>query len=164
MIILSKNKQTLKIDEFEFKCCIGKNGLSLNKKEGDKKTPKGLFSIGDLYFRSDRINKPRTNLKKIIIKKNMGWCDDVNYPNYYNKLIKTNNNIRHEKLYREDNKYNLLILIKYNFTKPIVKNGSCIFLHITDDYRPTEGCIALKEKDFLIMLKLISRETKILIN
>ena len=60
-----KNKQTLKIDEFKFKCCIGKNGLSLNKKEGDKKTPKGLFSIGDLYFRSDRINKPRTNLKKL---------------------------------------------------------------------------------------------------
>ena len=164
MIILSKNKQTLKIDEFEFKCCIGKNGLSLNKKEGDKKTPKGLFSIGDLYFRSDRINNPRTNLKKIIIKKNMGWCDDVNYPKYYNKLIKTNNNIRHEKLYREDNKYNLLILIKYNFIKPIVHNGSCIFLHITDDYRPTAGCIALKEKDFLIMLKLISRKTKILIN
>ena len=94
----------------------------------------------------------------------MGWCDDVNYPKYYNKLIKTNNNIKHEKLYREDNKYNLLILIKYNFTKPIVQNGSCIFLHITDDYRPTAGCIALKEKDFLIILKLISRKTKILIN
>ena len=164
MIILSKNKQTLKIDEFKFKCCIGKNGSSLNKKEGDKKTPKGLFSIGDLYFRPDRIKNPKTNLKKIIIKKNMGWCDDVNYPKYYNKLMKTNNNIKHEKLYREDNKYNLLILIKYNFTKPIVQNGSCIFLHITDDYRPTAGCIALKEKDFLIMLKLISRKTKILIN
>ena len=164
MIILSKNKQTLKIDEFKFKCCIGKNGSSLKKKEGDKKTPKGLFSIGDLYFRPDRIKNPKTNLKKIIIKKNMGWCDDVNYPKYYNKLMKTNNNIKHEKLYREDNKYNLLILIKYNFTKPIVQNGSCIFLHITDDYRPTAGCIALKEKDFLIMLKLISRKTKILIN
>ena len=164
MIILSKNKQTLKIDEFKFKCCIGKNGSSLNKKEGDKKTPKGLFLIGDLYFRSDRIKNLKTNLKKIIIKKNMGWCDDVNYPKYYNKLIKINNNIKHEKLYREDNKYNLLILIKYNFTKPIVQNGSCIFLHITDDYRPTAGCIALKEKDFLIMLKLISRKTKILIN
>ena len=65
MIILSKNKQTLKIDEFKFKCCIGKNGSSLNKKEGDKKTPKGLFSIGDLYFRSDRIKNPKTNLKKL---------------------------------------------------------------------------------------------------
>ena len=161
MTILIKNKHTLQIDEFKFKCCIGKNGSSLNKKEGDKKTPKGLFSIGDLYFRPDRIKNPKTNLKKIIIKKNMGWCDDVNYPKYYNKLIKTNNNIRHEKLYREDNKYNLLILIKYNFTKPIVHNGSCIFLHITDDYRPTAGGIALKEKDFLIMLKLIKKNSKI---
>lgn len=164
MIILLKNKQTLQIDEFVFKCCIGKNGLSFKKKEGDKKTPKGLFSIGDLYFRSDRINNPITKLKKNIIRKNMGWCDDINNPKLYNKLIKIDNNIKHEKLYREDNKYNLLILIKYNYTKPVVKNGSCIFIHLTNNYKPTAGCIALKEKDFLIMLKLISRKTKILIN
>ena len=92
MIILSKNKQTLKIDEFKFKCCIGKNGLSLNKKEGDKKTPKGLFSIGDLYL--DQIElKAQNKFKKIIIKKIWVGVMYVNYPKYYNKLIKTNNNI-----------------------------------------------------------------------
>ena len=164
MIILSKNKQTLQIYDFKFKCCIGENGSSLKKVEGDKKTPKGLFSIGELYYRPDRIRNPQTKIKKNIIKKNMGWCDDVNYPKYYNRLIKTDNNIKHEKLYRKDNKYNLFILIKYNYKKPVVPKGSCIFLHLTNNYKPTAGCIAIKEKDFMIMLKLISSKTKILIN
>ena len=164
MIILSKNKQTLKINEFKFKCCIGKNGTSSKKREGDKKTPKGIFSIGNLYYRADRMNKPFTKLKKIIIKKNMGWCDDVNIPKYYNKLIKIDKKIRCERLYRQDYKYDLLILIKYNFKKPTIPNGSCIFLHLTNNYKPTAGCVGLKEKDFLILLRLITTNTKILIN
>ena len=73
---------------FEFKCCIGKNGLSKNKIEGDYKTPIGLFKLGNLYFRKDKIKKPYSKLKKILIKKNMGWCNDVSNKKKYNKLIK----------------------------------------------------------------------------
>ena len=91
----------------------------------------------------------------------MGWCNDINIPKKYNKLIKINNSLRHEKLTRKDHKYDLLIPIKYNFKKPIPGIGSCIFIHLTKNYRPTAGCIALKEKDFLIMLKLIKKNTKI---
>ena len=91
----------------------------------------------------------------------MGWCDDVNFPKKYNKLFKINNNIKYEKLKRRDNKYDLIIPIKYNFKKPIIGKGSCIFIHLTKNYRPTAGCVALKEKDFLIMLKLIKRNSKI---
>ena len=161
MTILVKNKHTLKVDDFEFKCCIGKNGSTINKKEGDKKTPKGIFEIENLYFRKDRIKKPVTSLKCIEIKKNIGWCDDINFPKNYNKLIKVNNKLRHEKLTRKDHKYDLLIPIKYNFKKPKTGLGSCIFIHLTKNYKPTAGCIALKEKDFLIMLKLIKKNTKI---
>ena len=161
MLIILKNKHTLQVDEFNFKCCIGKNGLSFIKKEGDKKTPKGTFKIENLYYRRDRLEKPLTNLKCIEISNNMGWCDDINYPKKYNKLIKTNTEIKHEKLKRKDYKYDLLIPIKYNFDKPVVGQGSCIFIHITKDYKPTAGCIGLNEKDFLIMLKLINRNTKI---
>ena len=143
MTILVKNKHTLQIDEFKFNCCIGKKGSTTNKKEGDKKTPKGTFEIENLYFREDRIKKPLTLLKCIKIKKNMGWCDDVSFPKKYNKLIKIDNKIRHEKLKRKDNKYNLLIPIKYNFKKPIAGLGSCIFIHLTKNYKPTAGCIAL---------------------
>ena len=161
MTILVKNKHTLQIDEFKFNCCIGKKGSTTNKKEGDKKTPKGTFEIENLYFREDRIKKPLTLLKCIKIKKNMGWCDDISFPKKYNKLIKIDKKIRHEKLKRKDNKYNLLIPIKYNFKKPIAGMGSCIFIHLTKNYKPTAGCIALKEKDFLIMLKLVKKGSKI---
>ena len=161
MTILVKKKHTLQIDEFKFNCCIGKKGSTSNKKEGDKKTPKGTFEIENLYFREDRIKKPLTLLKCIKIKKNMGWCDDINFPKKYNKLIKIDKKIRHEKLKRKDNKYDLLIPIKYNFNKPITGKGSCIFIHLTKNYKPTAGCIALKKKDFLIMLKLINKDSKI---
>tara|TARA_B100001175_G_C19379094_1_gene575668 strand:+ start:338 stop:832 length:495 start_codon:yes stop_codon:yes gene_type:complete len=161
MIIYLKNKQTLQINDFYFKCCIGKKGLTFKKKEGDKKTPKGIFKIENLYYRKDRIKNPNTALKCIEIKKDMGWCDDQNFEKKYNRLIKIDKKIKHEKLKRKDHKYDLLIPIKYNFTNPIKGMGSCIFIHLTTNYRPTAGCIALKEKDFLIMLKLIDKNTKI---
>ena len=161
MTILVKNKHTLQIDEFTFRCCIGKKGSTKNKKEGDKKTPAGTFKIGNLYFRKDRMKKPSTSLKCVEIKKNMGWCDDIHFPKKYNKLIKIEKKIRHEKLLRKDNKYDLLIPIKYNFNKPIAGLGSCIFIHLSRDFKPTAGCIALKEKDFYILLKLIKRNSKI---
>ena len=161
MTIFVKNKHTLQIDEFKFKCCIGKQGSTKNKKEGDKKTPMGTFGIENLYFRKDRKKKPLTLLKCIEIKKDMGWCDDICFPKKYNKLLKIEKIIKHEKLKRKDNKYDFLIPIKYNFKKPVIGKGSCIFIHLTKDYKPTAGCIALKEKDFLIMLKLINKKTKI---
>jgi L,D-peptidoglycan transpeptidase YkuD (ErfK/YbiS/YcfS/YnhG family) len=160
MTIILRNKDTLEVDEFVFKCCVGKNGLSLNKKEGDKKTPKGIFNLGHLYFRADKIKKIKTNLKLIKINKNMGWCNDCKSKNY-NKLIKTNLKEKHEKLYRKDYKYDLFIPILYNFKNPITNNGSCIFLHLTNNYYPTAGCIALKKKDFIILAKLINPQTKI---
>jgi L,D-peptidoglycan transpeptidase YkuD (ErfK/YbiS/YcfS/YnhG family) len=161
MTILIKNKHTLLIDEFKFRCCIGKNGSTKNKKEGDKRTPKGTFEIENLYYRKDRLVKPITSLKCIEIKKDMGWCDDIYVPKKYNKRIKSEKKFKHEKLKRKDYKYDLLIPIKYNFKRPISGLGSCIFIHLTKDYRPTAGCIALKKKDFLIMLKLINKNSKI---
>jgi L,D-peptidoglycan transpeptidase YkuD (ErfK/YbiS/YcfS/YnhG family) len=161
MTILVKNKHTLQIEEFKFKCCIGKMGLTKNKREGDKKTPKGTFKIENLYYRKDRLVKPTTSLKCIKIEKNIGWCDDINFPEKYNKRIEIEKKIKHEKLKRKDSKYDLLIPIKYNFKKPVPGIGSCIFIHLTKDYKPTAGCIALKKEDFLIMLKLIKKDTKI---
>ena len=161
MTIFVKNKYTLQVDDFKFKCCIGKKGSTINKKEGDKKTPKGIFELENLYFRKDRIKKPITSLKCIEIKRNMGWCDDIKFSKQYNKLIRINEKSKHEKLKRKDHKYDLLIPIKYNFKKPIPGLGSCIFIHLTKNYKPTAGCVALKEKDFLIMLKIIKKNTKI---
>ena len=100
MIITLKNKDTLHYKNFFFRCAIGKNGLTSNKKEGDKKTPKGVFNLDKLYYRKDRLKRPKTKLKCTPIIKSMGWCDDTNNKKNYNKLININkkNKIMHEKM------------------------------------------------------------------
>ena len=160
MKIIIIEKDTLLYDEFKFKCSIGKNGKTSKKIEGDNKTPKGLYALGPLYYRKDRLSKLSTKLKKIEIMKNFGWCDDVK-SKFYNKPIKTNINVRHEKLYRNDKKYDLLIPIEYNSKRPKKNKGSAIFLHLTSNYKKTQGCVAIKEKDMLILLNLINKKTKI---
>ncbi len=161
MTIILKNKVTLLFDDFIFKCSIGKNGLTQSKVEGDKKTPVGTFSLGNLLYRNDRNSRPLTKLKCIPIKKNMGWCDDIKSKKYYNKLIKVKKNLQFEKLYRRDYKYDFIIPINYNTGKTKIGSGSAIFIHLTKKYNPTTGCIALQKKDFLILLKLINKNTKI---
>ena len=147
MTIIVKNKETLIFENFVFKCCIGKNGTTNNKTEGDNKTPKGIFSLGNIYFRKDRNKKPISKLNLIPIKKKMGWCNDVKNKKY-NKLININKKIRYEKIFRRDYKYDYLIPIKYNTKNTKAGKGSAIFLHLTKNYKPTAGCIALKKKIF----------------
>ncbi len=161
MLIFLKNKDTLQCDEFLFKCSVGKKGLTSQKKEGDFKTPRGIFKFDSLYYRKDRIKKPKTKLKIIKINQRMGWSNDVRHPKLYNKLIKRNKKIKHEKMFRKDNKYDLVIPIKYNYNKIKVGKGSAIFLHLTKNYKPTAGCIALKKSDFLILLRFIDQNSKI---
>ena len=160
MTIIIKNKETLIYDNFTFKCCVGKNGTTSKKNEGDKKTPKGLFSLGSVYYRKDRNLKPITKLHSIPITKKMGWCNDIKNKKY-NKLIKINNSIRHEKMFRKDYKYDYIIPINYNTKNTKIGKGSAIFIHLSKTYKKTAGCVALKKKDLLILLKLINRKTKI---
>lgn len=163
MLITLKNKDTLHCKNFFFKCAIGKNGLTYNKKEGDKKTPKGTFNLDRLYYRKDRLKKPKTKLKCTPIIKKMGWCDDVNDKKNYNRLINIDkkDKIKHEKMYRRDNIYDLVIPIKFNCKKTKLGKGSAIFIHVTKNYQNTAGCIALKKSDLLILIKLIGKNTKI---
>ena len=160
MIIKLKNKDTLICDDFQFKCSIGKNGLNKNKLEGDNCTPTGTFSLGPVYYRNDRVDKPNTKLKTLRINKQMGLCDDPDNISY-NKEIKLNKKVKAEKLYRKDKIYDIIIVINYN-TKRIIRNkGSAIFIHVTNNYKPTRGCIALSLIDLEILLKIIKRNSKI---
>ena len=163
MIIKLKNKDTLICDDFQFKCSIGKKGLKKNKLEGDNCTPMGTFSLGPVYFRSDRVGKPDTKLKTFKIKKKMGWCDDPNNIDY-NKEIRLSKKIKAEKLYRKDKIYDIIIVINYN-TRRIIKNkGSAIFIHLTNNYKPTKGCVALSLNDIEILLKIVKKNSKIQIS
>ena len=160
MLIRLKNKDTLRIDEFSFKCCIGKKGLKTKKVEGDLATPKGTYLLKKLYYRSDKFKKIETLLPKTKIKKNMGWCNDSRH-RLYNSLIKIRKKVKHEKMYRKDRKYDLVVVIDYNLKKPIPFKGSAIFIHLTQNYKPTAGCIALSKNDLLVLLKIINKKTKI---
>ncbi len=160
MHIIVKNK-ILSYKDYKVKCTIGKRGIKSRKKEGDLTTPRGIFKIKELYYRKDRIKDLRTKVKKIIIKKNMGWCDDSS-SSKYNKIIKLPFNFSHEKLYRKDNIYDLMLVINFNM-RPIKKNkGSAIFIHVAKkDFSPTKGCIAIKKNELKKLLKIINKNTKI---
>ena len=161
MTIIIKNKETLIFDDFKFRCSVGKNGFSKNKIEGDKKTPAGIYNIGNLYYRKFLASEINTKLKCIPIKKNMGWCDDPQNKKKYNKIIKIIKKIKHEKLFRKDHKYDFLIPISYNTKKIIPGKGSAIFIHLSKKYESTLGCIGLKQNDFLVLIKLLKKNNKI---
>ena len=164
MLIQIKKSTILCFKNYKFKCVIGKKGIKKNKIEGDKATPKGTYSLGKLYFRADRIKSIKTKLPLKIIKKNMGWCHLPNDKKYNKEIKIKNNNNTFEKLYRRDHKYDALIVINYNVSPTLFNKGSAIFIHLTRNYKPTAGCIALKLKDFLVLAKFCNKKTKIRIN
>ncbi len=163
MNIILKNKY-LYIDNYKLRCSIGKRGITSNKKERDGKTPKGSFILKSIFYRKDKIFNLKSSLKKKVITKNMGWCDDAT-SKFYNKLIRFPFYKRAEKLWLKERMYDVIIIINYNL-KPVVKNkGSAIFLHIAKkNYSPTRGCIAINKKDMFLLAKKINRKTKIIIN
>jgi L,D-peptidoglycan transpeptidase YkuD (ErfK/YbiS/YcfS/YnhG family) len=156
-------KHLLLYKSYKLKCTIGKSGIKKFKKEGDLATPKGLFKLGILYYRKDRNKRLESKLKKRVIKKKMGWCDDSRSKKY-NREICFPFKYKAEKLYRKDKIYDIFINIKYNYSPAIKDKGSAIFLHIANKkYKATRGCIGIQKKDFLKILPLINKNTKILI-
>jgi L,D-peptidoglycan transpeptidase YkuD (ErfK/YbiS/YcfS/YnhG family) len=160
MNIKLKNK-FLYFDKYKIKCAIGKRGITIKKVEGDNRTPTGIFKFKAIFYRKDRVVKIKTKLPKIVIKKNMGWCDDSS-SKFYNKLITFPFNFTAEKLWMKDNIYDVILIINYN-TKPIIKKkGSAIFLHISrKNYAPTKGCIAVSKKDMNLIIEKINLQTRL---
>jgi L,D-peptidoglycan transpeptidase YkuD (ErfK/YbiS/YcfS/YnhG family) len=163
MIVVRKNSY-LEYKNLKFRCALGKAGIQKKLKEGDNITPKGIYKILSIYYRHDRIKKIKCLIKKIKITKKMGWCDDSKSLTY-NRQIKLPSKYSHEKLYRKDNLYDLVLVLNYNIN-PIIKNkGSAIFLHIAkDSYKRTKGCIALKKKHLILLISKIKKNIKIKIS
>ena len=157
------NKNYLTYNKLKVKCAIGKKGIGYKKKEGDFVTPRGEFKIKYILYRKDRV-KFTTKLKKKVIKKSMGWCDDPK-SKYYNKLIKLPFIYKHEKLYKKENIYDIILVLNYNMS-PIKKNkGSAIFIHVAkNNFRKTEGCVAIKKVKLIKIIKEINSNTKVKIS
>ena len=155
------NKKYLTYSKYKVKCAVGKRGIGLKKKEGDLITPIGQYKIKYILFRKDRIKKVQSKIRKIEIKKNMGWCDDSRSKEY-NKLIKLPFNYSHEKLYKKENIYDIILVLNYNMNPYKKKKGSAIFIHVASkSYEKTKGCIAIKKTELLKIIKKIKKDTKV---
>ena len=149
------------MDDVSFFCIFGRDGVTKNKTEGDWCTPIGIFPVRKIYYRNDKIKKLDTQVETIPISKDDAWCDDKER-NEYNTFIKLPFNGSYENLWRDDDLYNIIVVIGYN-DEPIVKErGSAIFIHIANnEMQYTKGCLAIKKEDMISLLKNITLDTKI---
>ena len=144
-----------------YRCAVGKGGLSSDKREGDGATPLGEFLLRECWYRADKTMPPETRLPLKIIHEDDGWCDDPAYP-AYNRHVKLPFAASHERLWREDDVYDLIVPLGYNDAPVMPGKGSAIFMHVAKpDYAPTEGCVALAKDDLLELLTQVSSDTAI---
>lgn len=147
--------------EKRWRCVLGAGGVREDKVEGDAATPAGEFPLRRIYFRNDRLVLPKVRLPARPITEHDGWCDDPRSPSY-NRLVRVPNEWSHEKLWREDGLYDLVVVVGYNDDPPEGEWGSAIFLHIArEDLSPTHGCVAFAREDFMDLLPLLTPTTRL---
>jgi len=145
-------------------CCLGRSGITDNKKEGDGATPIGKFRLLYGFYRKDRLQTLQSNLGFSPIEKHYGWCDAPDHQNY-NTLVELPFEPSHEIMTREDRLYNICIVLDYNIDPAISGKGSAIFFHLTSpELKPTEGCVAIDPEDMQALLPLLSDQTHMLIH
>ena len=150
------NFTTLQFLNLHAVCCIGLNGLTLDKIEGDNCTPIGAWPLRRVFYRADKQDTPLTKLPLTRITKKMGWCDDPKDGDNYNKLVELPYLYSHEKLWRSDDLYDIVVELGYNDRPPIKGRGSAIFMHVmARDGSPTAGCISLRKDDLLNLISLV---------
>ncbi len=137
------------------RAAIGRSGIATKQKEGDGITPLGIFAIRHVLYRADRLAAPQTALSLSAIALDDGWCDAPNDA-LYNRAVKRPYRASSETLWREDQLYDLIVVLGFNDAPVVAGKGSAIFLHVArPDFAPTEGCVALAKDDLLELLKLL---------
>ncbi|HEU5047715.1 MAG TPA: L,D-transpeptidase family protein [Rickettsiales bacterium] len=148
----------------KYTCAIGKHGFTDTPQEGAKKTPLGSFYLRECWYRPDRVTPPETKLKLRPIAEDDGWCDAPEHKDY-NKHVKLPFPASHEKLWREDHMYDIIVPIGFNDTEIVPGKGSAIFFHLAKpDYSPTLGCVAISLEHMLEILRTVDETTLIVIN
>ena len=144
-----------------WRCVVGAGGVREDKVEGDGATPVGEFPLRRIYFRNDRLILPKVALPARPISRHDGWCDDPRADGY-NRLVHVPNEWSHEKMWRDDGLYDLVVVVGYNDDPPEGEWGSAIFLHIArDDMGATRGCVAFARDDLMELVALLTRETRL---
>ena len=150
-------------DQQSYKCALGKGGAlrAADKREGDGATPLGIWPIRRVFYRPDRLSLPVCNFLVQELKQDDGWCDDPKDA-AYNRPVTLPYPASHERLWREDHVYDLIVELGHN-DDPVVPNfGSAVFMHVAKpDFAPTEGCVALRLEDLLDLLARVPAETRL---
>ena len=150
-----------RLGDKRWRCSVGAGGIREDKVEGDAATPAGIFPLRRILFRNDRLVLPKVGLPARPIADHDGWCDDPRSTSY-NRLVRVPNQWSHERLWRDDGLYDLLVVVGYNDDPPEGEWGSAIFLHVArEDHAPTQGCIAFARADLLELVALLSSETRL---
>lgn len=146
-----------------FPCAWGQGGIRVSKTEGDRATPVGTFPFRRVFYRADRIATPETLLPLQAISTQDGWCDDIN-DERYNQYVTLPYTGRHEKLWREDHVYDLILVVGHNDDPIRPGQGSAIFVHLLrSEGASTEGCVALYPKDLLKVIKESTEHSSLVI-
>lgn len=157
-----RHRGTLRCGHRVYPCAIGKAGVTSAKREGDHMTPLGSYALRRLWYRPDMFAPaPETGLPLRPIAQSDGWCDDP-ASGQYNRSVNLPFSGSHEKLWRDDHVYDLVVEIGYNDDPPVSGLGSAIFLHLArPDWSGTEGCVALARDDLLEVLKAVGPTSRI---
>jgi len=135
-----------------YRCALGRGGVRADKREGDGASPEGVFPLRRVLYRADRLEAPKTGLAVARIGRDDGWCDDPADP-MYNRPVRLPHAASHERMWREDGLYDVVVVLGHNDDPPVPGAGSAIFVHVArPDYGPTEGCVALALDDLLEVL------------
>ena len=144
-------------------CAVGRSGIGRKCREGDGRTPIGAFSILSLFHRADRCPLNHNAIRSYEIKDSDGWCDAVGDRNY-NRLVRLPYGSSHERLRRDDHLYDVFWVLDFNIRQRLTRGGSAIFFHLAhNDYKPTEGCIAVSKKDMAWLLQQIRPNSRVIV-
>ena len=142
-------------------CAIGRGGIvsAAQKREGDGTTPLGKWRMKRVYYRPDRVLRPETSLPTTPLRPHDGWCDDPDH-RLYNRPVKLPFSASHEKLWRDDHVYDLIVELSHNDAPIAPGRGSAVFFHLShEDFRPTEGCVAIPKNYMQTALKACGPES-----
>jgi L,D-peptidoglycan transpeptidase YkuD (ErfK/YbiS/YcfS/YnhG family) len=142
---------------------LGRTGIKADKREGDGGTPRGRFRPLQLWWRADRLPRPRTSLPVRRIDRHDAWCEDP-HDRRYNHAFRRSANEPGDRLRRDDDLYDMVIEIDHNTRPRVAGRGSAVFIHVARPrFAPTAGCVALRPRDLKMLLGRIDSKTRILI-
>ncbi len=148
---------------FSVPVALGRTGIKADKREGDGGTPRGRFRPLRLWWRADRLPRPRTLLPVRRIGPNEAWCEDP-HDRRYNQAFRRSASEPGDRLRRTDGLYDMIVEIDHNTRPRMAGRGSAVFIHVArPGFAPTAGCVALRAQDLKTLLSRINSKTRILI-